>query len=901
MSQETHTRAGTATGGTTKTMGVLRTCGSVLSFLSVTILLLTICSLPWMLGGVIPLARLVLLVGAVTAAVLSVLANLLKGQLPSTLPAVMVPLTLLALLGAFQLRSADDSLAVHMKHAVQPPAFAEPVVSPTHSLSPADTRSTIGTLFALALIACVAFDQFRSPWTIATGCLLLIVNGLAITTVGMSHLFQKKAFFLNENWTLGDPRYRGEAFASFINPNNAAGWLCLCVAVAAGWITWHLKPAATTPSLRRGRLRISFWGRLWQNSTEFMADLTVWQIIAFATVALLAAGVAATRSRGGILALLIAAVLTGCLRSSIRRLPVVILLLAACTAATFGTLQWLDLDAGVVSEMETLKDVDRAVGSRPRHWFDSLHVLLDCPLLGTGLGSYRFATLPYQTVYSELWFRNADNHFLDLTVEGGLIGLLLFVCVGACGVLTGLAAWQQSRKKTLNRNSEAPRVSRRILAGIGTAVVLATLSQAVSGFLDYGVGMPAASSLFVLLMAAAAGFTATTGVRPRPKSAGSVQIGRGAVLLLQLGTIAGAATLIPGQSAETKLDRLIVAGRRILNPPLKTSELNLLAATAKALEQQLQRWPDHAEGRRLEALLADARFRWKFLQAATNQNLTSDAQISTLWDRYTLFGIVDQMWHLERRSPTTTPGLRKQLSILLDEAQLPQKLDLAQQQFPLMPKIAIEQATVAVLMHDAQSFQRQVAACQFVEPANAANQFVLGALALRIGQPELTQKLWQQSLTFSDRFQAAMLTEAKHHWSDVDSLELFGPRDYSACVRAAGTSRDNQQRQELYKRAERYWDDLQQPADADTSLVRVTHLLATQRSNEALELLEASVNLYSEDLRLRTQYARLLEKEGLDRKAIDEWHHILFFEPQNAEADNAVTRILSRKSSPSEQ
>jgi len=878
---------------------VLRICGSVLSCISVVVLLLTVGSLPWMLGGVIPLARLVLLVGAVAAATLSILGNLFTGRLPSAVPAVMLPLALLALLGTLQLRSASESPAAQMAHAVHEPVLASSVVNPTHTLSPADTRSTIGTLLALSLVACVAFDQFRSNWTIAAGCLVFIINGLAITTIGMTNLFQQQAFFLNENWTLSTPG--ASAFASFVNTNNAAGWLCLCVAVAAGWIAWHLTPTGATPVLRRGRLKISIAGRLWQNAVEFVAQLTAWKIIALAGIALMGAGVAATRSRGGILAMLVAAVLTGCMRSSMRRQPLVILLLVVCAAATFGTLQWLDLDAAVVGEMETLKDLDQAASVRPQLWFDSLQVLRDFPAFGTGLGSYRFANLPYQTEYASVWYRNGDNHFVDVAVEGGLIGLLLFVTIGICGLFTGRAAWRQSKSRTLNRDRETPRVSRRILAGLGTTAVLATLSQAISGFFDFGVGLPAASALLVVLIAATAGFLAGAVVTPGLKTAGSTRTGLWFTSGLHMGLIIGGASLIPDQFFAVKIDEVVVAGQRLLASPIDAAKLNQLNATRKELSGRLASRPDDPEARRLETLLADADFRWTFLQIASEDELTDDVQISRLWNANTAVTLVERLWQLQRQAPTAAPALRQQLRELMQQVELPLALERAQQRFPLMPKIASERAVLAVLTQDAQTFQRQASTSLFCEPASASNQFMLGSIALRIGQPELTQRLWQHSLELTDRFRASILAEASNHWSAAEGLELFGPRDYAASVRAASSSRDTEQRQELYKRADGFWEQVKQPADLETSRARVTHLLAVQQHDEARAWLATSLKTHSDDTTLRTHYAKLLEQDGRFLEALDEWYRIQYADRGNAKAEASIKRIRRLKSAPAKK
>ncbi len=876
---------------------MLQKIGSVLSFLSASIMLITVLSLPWMLGGVVPLARLVLLVGAIVAVVLSVLANALRGKSSESVPAVLLPVLGLALLGTFQLRPASESPAAHMHHAVQEVALPAGIPDLAHTLIPADTRSTVTILLSLALLSCVAFEQLRSGRTVMAASLLIFANGIAIASVGMTQMLQEKQFALNQIWSLGDNKALATVFATFVNPNNAAGWLCLCVAVATGWITWHVKPSSTAPSLRRGRLRISFFGRLWQRAVEFLADLTVWRIITLTGAALLAAGVAATQSRGGTVALATAVVVTALCRSSVRNLPLVIVLLVAAGLTTFGVLQWLDLDAGVVSEMETLKDLEQAAGVRPAHWMDSLHAVMDFPVFGTGLGSYRFSTPAYSTHHTGVWFRNADNHYVDMIVEGGVIGLLLFISIGILGLVTGFAAWRQSKTKTTSRITEAPHLSRRALAGMGTAVVLATISQAVSGFLDYGVGLPAASSLLILLIAATAGFLVEGRVSANVKEAGSIRLGRLVVIPLQLLLAAAAATQIPDQLAATNIDNVIVDGSRILNPPVAPSRLDGLGAVKAKLKSSLELRPDDPEGWRMLTRLAEAEFRWQILQLGGSETLRENPQFDRLWSNINLRVLMIQLADIEMREPLTANRLRKEMLKKLNSSELPELLSLTQQRFPMMPRIAQERAEIAVLTKDSELFDSQVGIGQFVDPSNADTLFKLGSQALGIGQPDIAVATWQRCLTLTRDFRSVILVDALREWSFKETMDLFGPRDYVACVKAAERCPAVNLRQELYRKSEEFWAKVEDPVDADVANVRLQHLLAHNRRKEALTWLEPIVKSYDDDNRLRKHYAQLLEWDGQFRNAMQEWNGILYLNPEDPDAAAAMTRMRNLKSS----
>ena len=874
---------------------LLRIFGGALSLLSSLTVLLTVCSLPWMLGGVVPLARLVLLCGAIVATLLSLASNLLRWRPCRSLPAIVVPLVAMAMLGVFQLTPATEHVASGMQHAVSGAVDVPHTGTLSHSLDPADTRSVVTTMLALSLVACVAFEQFRSMRLICCASLLLLANGMAVTFIGMTQLFHHKEFELNRIWSLGWSKGSGaEAFGMFINPNSAAGWLCLSVAVAAGWGTWHLRRSSTDPRLRHGRLRISMWGRLWQRLLEFMADLTVWQILSFAGIAFLAAGVASTASRGGILSLVVGILLTAVIRSSLRRLPLVLLLLAIGGAGAFATLRWLDLDEGVVGEMETLGDLSQAAGSRPQHWLDTLHLVRDFPLFGTGLGSYRFANLPYQTQYTGLWFRNADNHYIDMVVEGGVVGLLLFVAIGICGVFTGLAAWRQSKTMTIDRNKEIPRFSRRLVAALGTVVVLATLTQGAAAFLDYGIGMPPASALLVLIIAAAAGLVVESGADSSLRQAGAITVGTYYAAAVQLCLVSAAVSFLPDQVAATGIDEMVVAGHRILNQP-EPDSLDRLSETRATLQRRLQKRRDDPEGLQMLSRLADAEFRWKFLLSTRGEAVRQDPGFALVWDAMTVQQLVDQLWRLERQNPYAAQRLRGTIIRFLNQTCLPQTIEYLQKRYPLMPGIADTRAEVALLRSDPELFEQQVAVAEFVEPAGADVLFNLGSLALRCGKSDLTQQLWDRSLAVSDRFRALMLTDGRNQWSEEKAMELFGPQNFVSCVVAADAAGNAALKRQLWKRAEVLWPDVVQPADSEAAAARATQLVATNRAEEAIAWLDTALEQLSDDLHLRRQHALLLEKAERYRDALEDWHSIQYLDPGNAEADAAVTRILQMK------
>ncbi len=849
--------------------------------------------IPWMLGGVVPLARVVLLIGAITAGVLSVLSQLSTRKVSPSLPIILLPLIALALLGICQLRPKSEHPVNRLHHTqLDPPSgmvFGDQAAA---SFLPAETRSMVATLLAAAVLCFVAFNHLQSKRALTWASVVFGANAFAMTVIGFTQLFHRNDFSLNEIWSLGGK----DPFATFVNPNNAAGWLCLGFSLAAGWLAFQLRASSTDERIRVGKLRIPIWERIWQASIRFLADLSIWQILAFVTVALLGAGVCATRSRGGILALLVGVVLTLVARSSLRKLPLVALVLAAVGTGTYALLTTLDLDREIFVEMETLRDLDEAAGSRPRHWADSLHVLLDAPLTGTGLGSYRSATLPYQSQPTNLWFKNADNHFVDMIVEGGLVGFVLFVSIGFCGLATGVAGWKQSRKRIVAPTSDVPRISRRLLSAVGTALVLATLTQAVSGFFDYGVGMPAAIALSVVIVSAGAGLFHSTEPESRISRTGAVSCGRTVVVCVQLCLLSAAAAFIPDQWAAADVDPVIVAGTNLLASPVTLDKLYQIPKERSLLEERLRSRPDDPDGWRMLWQLASAEFRWNLL-ASQDQALREDRVLGARWRELSMFWLAQQVARTSVLDPASAARTRADLAVALKETGLQEVLEELQKRFPLMPNVATARAEIAVIIGDDKLFKQQIDQATFVEPANAEVTFRLGLLALSLQKTEMAEKLWKTCLAQSDHLRSSILIEARRTWSDDEVMKLFGPTTYVECVQAAQHCRDRELRGRLYEQAESNWPDVSDLENAKVESLRASHLAATGRPEEAIEWLERCVRRTGDRDRipLRKQLAALQEKQGHFADALQQWTSIQTLNPRDADAAPAITRLRTMK------
>jgi O-antigen ligase len=140
--------------------------------------------------------------------------------------------------------------------------------------------------------------------------------------------------------------------------------------------------------------------------------------------------------------------------------------------------------AGVISARFAASRV--ALADRLAIWHDTLPIVRDFWLTGTGLGTFQVSMAVYQRSKLEVIFNQAHNHYLQIAAEGGLL----------CGVpvCLALAVFAGSA-----RNSLAQDRSPMYFVRAGAAAGL--VGVALQSFWETGLTIPANAALAVVLAA----------------------------------------------------------------------------------------------------------------------------------------------------------------------------------------------------------------------------------------------------------------------------------------------------------------------------------------------------------------------------------------------------------------
>lgn len=270
--------------------------------------------------------------------------------------------------------------------------------SATVSLRAAYTRETLSSAAAVVLVFWAARGLLQSGGARAVAR-LISVAGFVVALTGLAQR-ATAARTLMWLWRPEDPT--ALPLGPFVNRNHFAMWLVMASALTAGALATHLAHKHATGA-HRFRSSVVPWLDdgilLWLGGATTLLWLTVM----------------ASGSRGGMLAVAV--------------FNAAWLALAAGRTGSRRTLAWAAAAVAVVGIVGVWANAETIAGrlgsgdavARTTVWRDTLPVLRDFWLTGTGGGTYASVMVLYQQHARFVVFNEAQNEFLQLVAEGGLL------------------------------------------------------------------------------------------------------------------------------------------------------------------------------------------------------------------------------------------------------------------------------------------------------------------------------------------------------------------------------------------------------------------------------------------------------------------------------------------------
>src|SRR4051794_21926278 len=349
--------------------------------------------------------------------------------------------------------------------ALVPPAGSRPL-----TVNPADSIAAV-VLLAGVLILFLTARRIFDRGGVRTLVRIVAVTALALSAIALAQNATARGLMY---WRVAPPREGPDPFGPFINRNHFATWAMMAAPLCAGYLAAH---AAAHPHVLKGgwrrRILRALDGRTWM-----MAAATMLLVVA----------TAASLSRSGLAGLATAALCAVILmrrRTGVQPEPALRAATPLAIVALGAVLGALTLvGAGVISARFGASRV--ALADRLAIWHDTLPIVRDFWLTGTGIGTFQVSMSVYQRSKLEVIFNQAHNHYLQVAAEGGLL-----VGVPVC---LAFAVFAASAWNSLDQD-RSPMYFIRAGAAAGLVGV------ALQSFWETGLTIPANAALAAVLAA----------------------------------------------------------------------------------------------------------------------------------------------------------------------------------------------------------------------------------------------------------------------------------------------------------------------------------------------------------------------------------------------------------------
>ena len=764
------------------------------------------------------------------------------------------------------------------------------------SLYPTSTRRDLSLLILATAAFFLGAVAFSDRFGFLMAGMLVAVNGAALSFFGLAQqLTWNGKLYWSIPLTGG-----GTPFASYVNRNNAGGFLNICLACAVAAFVWALSRSGNREASDEAMYDYAWPGArrsIWDTCRRFvrpwlllLSRLNAVTLTSLAAAACIAAGVLCSLSRGAAVAMIGAAVITlaaAIFAGRTRRGwmgAVIVGGVAACLLVGY-----LGKGTTVSQRLGTMLDEPtRTANERMVHWQDGSRTAADFLYAGSGLGTYRHAYRLYQqNVYDE-WFYHAENQYLEALTEAGILGLsLLVLTIG----LVALACW-----RLLKLASDSASYA------LGIAGTFALSSQAIHAFFDFGLYLPANMLLFASLSGVVCGRAARLEQRspsmsrwtarmtsllvslpPRRPLAASCCVALVFGLLIGGGEARQAAALDSAMrlSSEVGVDR---------SNSLASLDQSIASFSADPLESA-----EDAETQLRLAKLWINRLRVQLVQAmrANEAAGRSERALWRLTDTANLHGWAQ---HLATQGRTAeSANLRNRPPVLENLPHALRHLRLARRSCPLLPESHLLLAQLSVLETDEVDNRQHLERVRQTARGNPGILTRCGLLELQAGRADLACKSWQMSLELSMGQLPEIVKLARPHMDLATHVPEMVPNSPERVIQVAEThfagEGDREIRRSLLDKAEsQLWVGQFDEAKRRSLLGKI----ASQRNahRQAVRYFTEAVAMRPENNQWRYELAVALKQAGRLPEAQEQARVCVRTDPENQEYEALLREVI---------
>ncbi len=363
----------------------------------------------------------------------------------------------------------------HFHHAYAPGLSASSFL--TLSLAPAETLRQGLTLLAYILAAVLVLrvlEHFRQMERLAA---VLVCLGVFQAVYGLFELSRARPWILFTRKLINLDSVTG----TFVNRNHLAGYLEMIIPLALGLLISRLGFF----SLRTRGSAVEFREVINLLSRKSFAL----NILLMAASVVMAVAVVKSQSRAGVflviftfLLLLMMSLFHLTASGEGRRLA------RNMINALFLIILLFSLAAGMTAVMNRFSADDTIFkGGRTLFWENTMPVIGDYPVFGSGLGTFASVYPAYDPEGGEMRLTHAHNDYLELMIETGILGFLL---------LAGAVIWILVRCFRVWKARHNLEVKGLAMGGLVSLVVML-----VHSFTDFNLHIPSNALLFAVILA----------------------------------------------------------------------------------------------------------------------------------------------------------------------------------------------------------------------------------------------------------------------------------------------------------------------------------------------------------------------------------------------------------------
>ena len=400
-------------------------------------------------------------------------------------PYVLVPVLLGWVLAFVQVTPLPQGIASWLapgqQRIYQESSFDEPLgpeesaeAKTTVSLDVDATWRQAGMLVLAASCLFVAGHFFRSRNGVLHLLWVMAANGAAISVVG---IYEKSTEPTGKLLGFYEPLYQGAYFGPFVNRNNAAGFLLICLGCCLGLVYLLLQQRKSRRPVPIISQEIPVWRQLKQTLEDFVAQLTVLKAISILLTVVICCGVLATLSRGGTLGALGAGLTTVILFGLARKPKGALTLFGLVAVLSVGLAGYLGFGEQLSRRFENFDNQEITEVQRYQNWRDTWPAVSEFGPAGSGLGAYHTVHRMYRSDEELNIYQFAENQYYQALIDGGWVALVLLLAA------LGITLWCIVKLAGTGQSD--------VSVGCGLVGLFVVCAVSLASLFDFGLYIPA--------------------------------------------------------------------------------------------------------------------------------------------------------------------------------------------------------------------------------------------------------------------------------------------------------------------------------------------------------------------------------------------------------------------------